>query len=54
LEDPLYTRQKTLKEKYPLDSFLKRPALREQERKLEELGLSYDPNDFPEALVPKE
>lgn len=32
LEDPLYVKQKSLKEKYPLNSFLKTPGVQEREK----------------------
>lgn len=37
--DPLYVEQKSLKERYPLDSFLKMPKVREMERQMKALGL---------------
>lgn len=54
LEDPLYTKQKSLKEKYPLDAFLLGPQVREKEKQLEELGLGYDPKTFPHEMLPKD
>lgn len=43
LDDPLYINQKSFKEKYPLDGFLKKPGFLEREAGLESIGLNYDP-----------
>lgn len=43
LDDPLYKEQKTFKEKYPLDGFLKKPAFLEREAGLDAMGVTYDP-----------
>jgi hypothetical protein len=48
--DPLYLEQKTLKEKFPLNSFLKMPTLIENDAKLKALGIDYDPKKWPELL----
>lgn len=50
LDDPLYVEQKSLKEKFPLNHFLKKPKILEKEAQLEKLGLGYDPNKFKELL----
>ena len=38
-EDPLFKTQRSLKEKYPIESFLKTPKLEEKFSKLKALGL---------------
>jgi hypothetical protein len=48
--DPLYLEQKNLKEKYPLNSFLKMPGILEKDAQLEALKLQNDPKKFPELL----
>jgi len=52
--DPLYTEQKTWKEKYPLDSFLKTPGLLKKEAQLEKFGLGFNPDEAPNNLLPKD
>lgn len=52
-EDPLYVEQKSYKEKFPLNSFLKMPSVIEQEAKLEKLKLENDPEKYP-AFLPKD
>ena len=50
LEDPLYIPQKSFKELYPLNDFLKKPAMMAEQEKLKALGLEYDPAKFPHML----
>ena len=54
LDDPLYVKQKSLKEKYPLNNFLKTPGVKEREKQLEKLGLNYDPTMYPNEFLPKD
>ena len=42
-----------MKEKYPLNGFLKMPGVLEKDRQLEELGLTNDPAKYP-LLLPKD
>mmetsp|Transcript_27288 Transcript_27288/g.33943 ORF Transcript_27288/g.33943 Transcript_27288/m.33943 type:complete len:115 (+) Transcript_27288:437-781(+) len=50
LEDPLYIPQKSYKELYPLNGFLKKPALLDSIDKLKALGTEYDPAMYPHIL----
>ena len=50
LVDPLYQEQKSLKELYPLDSFLKTPALNKKKEQLAKLDLEDDYKKFPHKL----
>ena len=50
LVDPLYHEQKSLKEMYPLDSFLKTPALNKKKEQLAKLNLEDDYKKFPYKL----
>ncbi len=36
--DPLYVEQKTLKERFPIKDFLKRPVLDDKQRKIDAMG----------------
>ena len=47
LVDPLYKEQKSFKEKYPLNSFLKTPKIKEKQEQMKKWGLEMDPNQFP-------
>jgi len=47
LVDPLYHEQKSLKELYPLDSFLKTPAVNKKKEQLAKLNLDKDFKKYP-------
>ena len=48
--DPLYIEQKTMKEKFPLNSFLKMPQVLEKEEMLRKLNIDSDPSKYPYNL----
>lgn len=50
LEDPLYIAQKSFKERYPLNGFLKTPALLEKDEQLRKMGKQFDPAKGKEML----
>lgn len=51
--DPLYVEQKTFKERFPLNGFLKTPGVLERKKMLKDQGLDNDSAKFP-YLLPKD
>ena len=50
IDDKMWKAQIRLKDRYPLKSFLKMPAIEAKDKKLEELNINPDPNGFPKMM----